>query len=763
MSLRLSALILLATLTVYAAEIKGKVTNAVGGEPLARVEVTILENQSSAITSPSGEFDIGNLKPGSYILRLNAVGYRLVTIPFTIATDADVKDFSITLVPDNFHHTDKVEVRGDVFQSSDSPATPEMTISASEIRETSTVFADDPFRAVQTLPGVSPEGNNEFFAQFSVMGSPFANVSIYIDDVLVLNPFHQIGDFAEGASLGVLTSEVVEEMKLMPAAYPERFGDAAGAALDLHTREGSRGRPLFRLSAGIAASEVLGEGGLGHANKGSWLVSARKSYINYLVHGRVTSAADIGFYDGDAKLTYDLTPRQNVNLFVSEGHTNMAATDPASLVNYQYASGNSDFTLTRAGWRFAVNPRLLIDAHAAYIREPDSLFNNTNILLTKTDHREWIGGGGITWAWAPEQVFQAGFSGRHLKDSEYSAGFDQNGDLTAYSLAGTGVRQSGYLQQASTLLRGRIHVLGSVRMDGLSGFAFHPVSPQLSLAVRATRSAEFQFAAGRYQQFTSAPQPNVGFCNALGFMPEKADHYTAAIEQRLGENTRIRVQAFSRQDAWSLAVVPGFDGLSLLSPPCPSLSALPNSTYQRDYSRGAQLILQRRSANRLSGWLGYTFVRARERQFEVAIPVQPHKIFFDTPYYPTLEEQRHTLNVFAMYRLRPTLNLSAKWFYGSGFPIPSGTYIPLSNGQYVAVGLNETRLGTYQRVDVRADKDWAFRRWKLTLYGEVLNLTNHYNSRYYYSSGVDPNTGKAIINTLQGLPITPTAGLAFQF
>jgi hypothetical protein len=67
------------------------------------------------------------------------------------------------------------------------------------------------------------------------------------------------------------------------------------------------------------------------------------------------------------------------------------------------------------------------------------------------------------------------------------------------------------------------------------------------------------------------------------------------------------------------------------------------------------------------------------------------------------------------------------------------------------------------RLDVRGDKDWAFKRWKLTLYGEMLNLTNHDNARYYYSSGVDPNTGQAQVKTLQGLPITPTAGLAFQF
>ena len=116
-----------------------------------------------------------------------------------------------------------------------------------------------------------------------------------------------------------------------------------------------------------------------------------------------------------------------------------------------------------------------------------------------------------------------------------------------------------------------------------------------------------------------------------------------------------------------------------------------------------------------------------------------------------------------MYRLKPSINLSGKWLYGSGFPIPSGIYVQVSNGQYVPVGLNQTRLGAYERLDIRADKDWAFTRWKITLYGEVLNLTNHYNGRYAYSSGIDPNTGKVQVKTLQGLPITPTAGLVFEF
>jgi CarboxypepD_reg-like domain/TonB-dependent Receptor Plug Domain len=286
MPFRLLVFLVCCWAAVQAAEIRGKVTNAVGGEPLGRVAIVILENKMSTTTGGNGEFQIASLAPGNYTLRLNAVGYRLLTLPLTLTSAGEVKEFSITLVPDNFRHTDKIEVHGDVFQLADSPATSEMNLTSSEVRETSTVFADDPFRAVQTLPGVSASGNNEFFAEFSVRGIPFENVSIYIDDVLVQNPFHEIGNFSEGASLGVLTSEVVEDIKLLPAAYPEKYGDATGAALDIHTREGSRAAPLFRVSAGIAATEALAEGALGPARKGSWLVSARKSYINYLVHGR---------------------------------------------------------------------------------------------------------------------------------------------------------------------------------------------------------------------------------------------------------------------------------------------------------------------------------------------------------------------------------------------------------------------------------------------------------------------------------------------
>ena len=78
MRFRLLVALLLPPGLSQATEIRGKVTNAVGGEALGRVEVVVLGTKFSAITSVAGKFTISNLPPGSYTLRLNAVSYRLL-------------------------------------------------------------------------------------------------------------------------------------------------------------------------------------------------------------------------------------------------------------------------------------------------------------------------------------------------------------------------------------------------------------------------------------------------------------------------------------------------------------------------------------------------------------------------------------------------------------------------------------------------------------------------------------------------------------
>jgi len=729
----------------HAADIRGKVTNAVGGEPLARVQVSLLETTLQDVTSSSGTFNITEATPGKYTLRLSAVGYRLVTIPLEITSSSDVKEFDVNLAPDNFQRTDTVEVRGDVFQGGDSPTVTETNLTSSELKESSTVLADDPFRAVQSLPGVSASGNNELFAEFSVMGAPFSQVGVYLDDVLVPPPFHTVPNVQDGASLSLLTSETVQEMKLLPVAYPEKFGDQIGAALDIQTREGSRTAPMFRAAPGIADSEFLGEGALGETHRGSWLTSFRKSYIGWLVRNRLNANfADISFYDGDLKLSYDIAPGQNLNLYTLAGHTNVSLTQP-TLAGLSHGAG--DFYFTRLGWRWSVSPHLLIDNRVAYIRQPIAE-TTLNAMHIDDAYQEWTGGTTVAWGWAKDHLLEGGWTLRRPADSFLTGSQLSNGTTVFSTAMPVTLKPDAYAEESSAFFNNRLHLLAGIRYDAESSYPPHPFSPQASASLQVVRGTELQFGYGRYTQYQFPPGlPIPVACLGGAQAWDTSNHYSAAIETRVGENARFRLQAFDRENA---------DMVHGNSSPCGG-GVIParTSLVERDYSRGLQFVAQRRSANRLSGWIGYTlgYARRGERLHNVITRAPYYTDYFSTP-----EDQLHSLNVFATYRLKPSINLSGKILYGSGFPI-NIQLLQKPNGMLVPGPVS--RLGAYFRTDLRVDKSWAFTHWKLTLYGEVLNLTNHSNQIVTFFSG--SSNGGLLAHTAEALPITPTTGLAFEF
>jgi hypothetical protein len=742
---RLAAFILLfssiffSSISLNAAEIRGKVVSADRGEPLARVQVAVLveaqrEAAATGVTTKDGSFVIQGLAPGQYTLRLNAVGYRLITVEFSLAADEAAKEFDITLVPDNFRRTERVEVKGDIFQGSDSPAINEINLTSSEIRETSTVLADDPFRSIQTLPGVSASGNNDFFAQFSVMGASFDSTSIYIDGILVPSPFHGT-HITEGATLSILTGDTLEDIKLLPAAYPEKYGDAVGAALDLQTRDGSRTAPIFRASIGLADTELLGEGELGKSRKGSWLASARKSYLGYLTRSRLhDTSADVSFYDGSLKLIYDLRPNQTLSFYGVGGHTLYELINPNfNLTPNNFKRGTNDFMMGRVGWRWTVNPHLLVDTRVAYLQSPESASNLYRQSLENDHHAEWVVGNSLVWNWRKDHVLEGGWMGRRVTNSRESTFYNNDDTVGGHGgESGTGWKNDGYVQDASSFFGNRLHIVGGLRLDTAEQFDIHPVSPQLSASLQVASATQLQFGLGRYNQFDFPASPPVQYkgCTESRESLQTANHFTAGVEQRIGESARLKVTLFDRQDDHSV----DFSGYNFVTKTCSSSRGFQSN--DRDYSRGAQIVLQSRTANRLSGWIGYTLTYARQ-----------NSAYRHNPFYPTLDDQRHTLNVFASYRISPTVHLSGKWLFGSGFPVPSNN--------------NAIREGDYQRLDVRAEKDWAFTRWKLALYGEVLNLTNHNNPRYFYTAQNPDGTFDVV--TGQGLPIVPTAGVAFEF
>ena len=740
----LSLLVVFTSYAAVAAEVHGIVTNAQGGEPLGKIQITIVGTAFIAATGPDAIFHIAQVPPGSYVLQVSGVGYRTLSVPFQLAED-ESKEFLLTLAPDNFRRTDVVEVRGDIFEAKDRPAVGELTLTSSEMQQTSTVLANDPFRSLQALPGVSASANNDFLAQFSVMGAPYEQVGVYLDDVLVPNLLHTVGTFPDAPTLSLLTGNDVEDLRLMPVAYPVRYADGSGAALAIRTRTGSEGHPVFHGSVGIADSEFLGEGGFGHAHKGTWLLDARKSYLGYLERLLAGSRfSQDGFYDADLKLTYDVTPTQTFSLLATGGQIGINDPSlPASTSPNILKTGSNDLVIARLGWRWTPTANLLVDAHAAFVRTSFEQHNAASQLMERSLDREWSGGANATWNWRRGMILQAGHSLRRPSRNSANNFFLIGQPPLFSSFHSSDVRQDAYLQHSAQLWRSRFRIEGGLRWANLDSLRVQPLTGQLSLAYQVTRTTQLEAAWGRYAQWPTSgnivgvPTLN-GMFVGIAALPRMSSQYVLAVEQRLGERSRVRVEVFDRQNEERA-------DLFLF----PSRAVLKQSArFSGDYSRGLQVLLQRRSENRLSGWVGYTLVFARFKGYDIPLPPPVGTVLLNTPYSPTLTDQRHTVNLFGSYRFKPSVRFSAKALYGSGFPVD--TFPPV------------LRIGPYERLDLRADKSWLFRKWKLSLYGELLNVTNH-NNRRFAGLGFNPATKQLAIFTNDGIPVTPTLGLGFDF
>jgi hypothetical protein len=171
---------------------------------------------------------------------------------------------------------------------------------------------------------------------------------------------------------------------------------------------------------------------------------------------------------------------------------------------------------------------------------------------------------------------------------------------------------------------------------------------------------------------------------------------------------------------------------------------------QRGYSRGAQIFLQRRTANGFTGWISYAYGRAVLSDGDLGVR------------FPSDYDQRHTLNAYVSRRLRTTVNVSARFTYGSGMPLP-GFYRLDGTAYFLASNRNGLRAPDYQRTDLRLNKAYVHKKSKATLFAEVVNLTNHHNRDFDSPGPYDSVTGRTYPNFFSMFPILPSAGVVYEF
>lgn len=722
--------------------VRGRVADARTGAPLARVQVRV-EGGPEALTDDQGRFELGGLPLGPATLTVSVVGYALVRK--TVDIGATPVDVQIPLTEGSGTYAETVTVTGDVFRRGERGAPAQQTLGPADLQNLRGVLADDPLRAVQVLPGVAT--GDDLRSEFSVRGSDFSRLNMTIEGFatpFVLHTVRGVEDHAASGSVAMINSDILDEVALLNGGYTQRHGNRTGAELDFRLREGSRDGVHTRVAVSGTSASLVGEGPLAR-KRGSWLVSARKSYLDMLIDRITDDGLAFGFADAQAKFVLDATDTDRLELTLIGGASKLEEPRDELDTNDLFTGKNRSLigiaTWRRTYSRGYATTRLMTAANT---------FRNETIerlRLDEGDDRQLALRSDIGWTASPRLQLESGVQIEHASQSRTRR---RAVTLTTFrdinQFAADGVRTGAYAQLRWDAGRG-VSLVPGMRADHWTLTDDATASPWLQVEWRATASTTLRAAGGVYQQFPEFERV-VGAFGRADTPPERAAHVDVSVEHRLGAHTRLVVAGFTREE-WRMARRPGAE-TRIVNGTLVRGSATARYVSSLDgHARGFEVLLEQRDLNGLSGWIAYSLSTNRYRDRTTGEA-------FDGDL-----DQRHALNVYAIQRFGPRFSLSAKLRAGTNTPAP-GYFIARDDRYFVSDRRNELRLPQYARVDVRANHTFTWARRRLTLFAEVINVLDRENVRYNPPS-INTQTREARRLFESMLPVVPSAGVLIEF
>jgi hypothetical protein len=559
----------------------------------------------------------------------------------------------------------------------------------------------------------------------------------------------------------MINSETLGSVSLLPGSYPQRTGRQLGAELNLATREGSRDEFHGRAGLSGTSATFLGEGPLAR-EKGSWLLSVRRSYLDYLIK-RIDPAAGFafGFVDAQAKATYDFNARHQVSITMLLGRAKFEEGDPDIGVN-EIRTGISRAWLTSLSWRYLPGPRFAITQrlYSTGLRFDNANRNGATIDSARSAELGWRAD--ASFSPAPRVVVEFGgdaqrLQGRSTLLRQLSATTAQVvlNDYDERAAAG-----SAY-GQVRLGLGARLTVTPGTRVDYWSLTGSTTASPWVNASFHLSERTRLRGGSGIYRQFPDLDAVYGIHGGGRLLQPERALHLDAGIEHSLPHQIRLLFTAYSRRERdvlWTPGSEPRRTPVGTISP---GLFGVPWVNGLRGEARGAEIVVRREATDGFSGWAGYAFGRLKYTDTQTG-----ESFWADA-------DQRHTLTLYGNHRLSSRASVSMRYRYGSNYPLvgyigepPSSLgQNPTVDGRPLFFGLagqrNTLRLPAYSRLDVRADRAFNWSGSRLVLFVEVANVLNHTNAR---NASYFVDRAGRVFETMESLmPIVPSGGLVIEF
>jgi hypothetical protein len=727
--------------------VRGAVVDAATGAPLSRVRVAG-EGEGpegiAVVTGADGRFEL-TLPAGIRRVRASVVGYT-VAVREVAVTAGGATEVTIPLVGGAGAHTEEVTVNAGRFRSVDPGAPAQQVLGSADIQNLRGVLADDPLRAVQVLPGVAT--GDDLRSEFSVRGSGFSHMQLTMDGFTtpyLLHAVRAVEDATNSGSIAMINSDILQEVSLVSGGYLQRSGNRTGASLEFNVRAGDRQQRRLRLAASGTNASVVAEGPLGRSGRGSWLISGRQSYLDLVLDRLVDDQVQFGFSDAQLKIQYDLSEADRVELTLLTGRSRLEEPEEEVGPTDLYLGFNAS-TVAMAKWQ-RTRPRTVISAG---VLGGMNRFRNETVLGVEADRgREHQLSGRIDLRHQATAALslEGGAEVDALRESRHrQRPMNRTEFFTVNDYAGDAVRVGAY-GVARWSVSSTVVVLPGVRVDRWSLTDHAVASPWMQVQWRPRPSTLVRAASGLYQQFPHFEQV-VGAWGTTGLDRERAVHVDLGVEQTIGSSARLQIAVYDREERRMLRR-PGAEtslvgGLLVRG----SLDARFENRLDGS-SRGVEVMVQRLDAAGFSGWVSYSYGRNRYRDV-----VSGESFWGDL-------DQRHTMNLYGLYRVSPRMSITGKLRVGSNFPAPG--YYETREGRYFIAGeRNGLRLPSFARLDLRANRTFEWAKRRLTLFAEVVNVLNRENVRYHPPS-IDGRTFEARRLFESLLPVVPSAGLLFEF
>lgn len=762
MRISILIVILLALVHTVGATVKngilaGTVLDDATRQPLIGANVVIEGTTTGAATDTDGQFVINNLQPGSYNIGVYYLGYKTVLKNNVVIKPAATTLIRITMQP-QILESEAVQVTAGYFTEPREAVVSARSMDFEEVRR-SPGAALDIQRVMQSLPSVvsGSDQNNEIIIRG---GNPGENLFI-LDGMEIPNPNH-FGEFGTGGGpVNLINTLMVRDVDFYAGAFPARYGDKASSVMDIHLREGSREQFKATLDLGMAGAGALLEGPLDNG-KGSYLVSARRSYLDLIVNS-IGLVAVPQYYNMQAKVTWDLTPAHTLSFNAIYGRDNIKiegegtggynrGAENVTSVGGQYAAG--------IHLRSTLSPRLwglttLSLSHAEADIDVYELPSHRSKLtyFDQEEHRDLKS----RWTYAPAKEWevhfgaslkQVGFSSDYYREAATIDIYDVAGghpdsvigvarayDELRYNRSMTGLRSALFAGLSYTLFN-RFTLLAGVRYNYFDKNKKSTLSPRLGLRWRLLPGISLNAAYGRHFQNPHLRSFVENEQNSR-LKPYYSDQYILGLEYLARDDIKMTLEAYHK----TYSEIPVYKRLTTADPLDRYDDLMVNIGKGR--AKGVEFFFQKKLTDRFSSIVSYAFSHSENND--------PR----DGSWYPGNYDYSHVLTLIGGYKIRffkqewfqkareswwynafafilpfsDETEFSIKYRYLGGRPYTEKVYHPEYKRWLVdeTLALNQTRLPSYSRLDLRLDRRYFFDDWNMVTYLDMSNVLNHKN------------------------------------